>query len=188
MEFCNIKCCSHLRNIRAYSGKCSWSWQEIFNFERSRYGLRATDRLTAIFCSAQKFEAAILRLLEPISRRRRFFCHSLLSAKAPERRSFPLDPCAHLARRAATGYSPVGDQDPGIASIRVAESADKCSHRELRGYLDLNCLPEFGQGPFCQYRGIPVSCGPRGLKGRTRPFVSQQWRRHLHRRDREIEY
>jgi hypothetical protein len=31
--------------------------------------------------------------------------------------------------------------------------------------LDLNRLPEFGQGPFCQYRGIPVSCGPRGLKG-----------------------
>jgi hypothetical protein len=27
--------------------------------------------------------------------------------------------------------------------------------------LDLDHLPEFGQGPFCQYRGIPVSCGPR---------------------------
>jgi len=31
--------------------------------------------------------------------------------------------------------------------------------------LDLDHLPELGQGPFCQYRGIPVSCGPRGLKG-----------------------
>jgi len=31
--------------------------------------------------------------------------------------------------------------------------------------LDLNHLPAFGQGPFCQYRGIAVSCGPRGLKG-----------------------
>jgi hypothetical protein len=31
--------------------------------------------------------------------------------------------------------------------------------------LDIDHLPEFGQGPFCQYRGIPVSCGPRGLKG-----------------------
>ena len=31
--------------------------------------------------------------------------------------------------------------------------------------LDLTHLPEFGQGPFCQYRGIAVSCGPRGLKG-----------------------
>jgi hypothetical protein len=31
--------------------------------------------------------------------------------------------------------------------------------------LDLDHLPEFGSGPFCSYRGIPVSCGPRGLKG-----------------------
>ncbi|HZQ68131.1 MAG TPA: CRTAC1 family protein [Terriglobales bacterium] len=31
--------------------------------------------------------------------------------------------------------------------------------------LDLNHLPPFGVGPFCQYRGIAVSCGPRGLKG-----------------------
>lgn len=31
--------------------------------------------------------------------------------------------------------------------------------------LDLDHLPEFGKGPFCQYRGIAVSCGPRGLKG-----------------------
>ena len=31
--------------------------------------------------------------------------------------------------------------------------------------LDLNNLPAFGQGPFCTYRGIAVSCGPRGLKG-----------------------
>jgi hypothetical protein len=31
--------------------------------------------------------------------------------------------------------------------------------------LDLAHLPEFGKGPFCQYRGIPVSCGPRGLQG-----------------------
>ncbi len=31
--------------------------------------------------------------------------------------------------------------------------------------LDLKHLPKFGDGPFCQYRGIAVSCGPRGLKG-----------------------
>ncbi len=31
--------------------------------------------------------------------------------------------------------------------------------------LDLDHLPPFGKGPFCQYRDIPVSCGPRGLKG-----------------------
>jgi enediyne biosynthesis protein E4 len=31
--------------------------------------------------------------------------------------------------------------------------------------VDMNNLPLFGVGPFCQYRGIPVNCGPRGLKG-----------------------
>jgi enediyne biosynthesis protein E4 len=31
--------------------------------------------------------------------------------------------------------------------------------------LDLDHLPEFGKSSFCQYRGFPVSCGPRGLKG-----------------------
>ncbi len=31
--------------------------------------------------------------------------------------------------------------------------------------LDLNHLPQFGDGPFCTYRGIAVSCGPRGLAG-----------------------
>jgi hypothetical protein len=31
--------------------------------------------------------------------------------------------------------------------------------------VDISNLPKFGDGPFCQYRGIPVNCGPRGLKG-----------------------
>ena len=31
--------------------------------------------------------------------------------------------------------------------------------------VDINNLPEFGSTKFCQYRGIPVNCGPRGLKG-----------------------
>ncbi len=31
--------------------------------------------------------------------------------------------------------------------------------------LDLKDLPEFGSRPTCQYHGIAVQCGPRGLKG-----------------------
>jgi hypothetical protein len=31
--------------------------------------------------------------------------------------------------------------------------------------FDLNHLPAFGVGPTCHYRGIPVQCGPRGMKG-----------------------
>ena len=49
-----------------------------------------------------------------------------------------------------------GDYDnDGYLDLYVANYVD----------LDLQHLPEFGRGLFCQYRGIPVSCGPRGLKG-----------------------
>jgi hypothetical protein len=31
--------------------------------------------------------------------------------------------------------------------------------------FDINNLPEFGKGQTCQYKSVPVQCGPRGLKG-----------------------
>jgi len=31
--------------------------------------------------------------------------------------------------------------------------------------FDLNHLPQFGVGAMCRFRGIPVQCGPRGMKG-----------------------
>jgi hypothetical protein len=31
--------------------------------------------------------------------------------------------------------------------------------------FDLQNLPKFGDGPTCHFRGIPVQCGPRGMKG-----------------------
>jgi hypothetical protein len=33
--------------------------------------------------------------------------------------------------------------------------------------IDLDHLPEFGSGKTCQYRGIAVQCGPRGLPGES---------------------
>jgi hypothetical protein len=48
-----------------------------------------------------------------------------------------------------------GDYDnDGYLDLYVANYVD----------IDIDHLPEFGQGSFCKYRGIPVSCGPRGLK------------------------
>ena len=37
----------------------------------------------------------------------------------------------------------------------------------VANYVDfkLEDLPQFGKGQLCQYRGIPVQCGPRGLPG-----------------------
>ncbi|MFQ5738835.1 MAG: CRTAC1 family protein [Acidobacteriota bacterium] len=37
----------------------------------------------------------------------------------------------------------------------------------VSNYVDFKMedLPEFGKGSFCQYRGVPVQCGPRGLPG-----------------------
>jgi len=31
--------------------------------------------------------------------------------------------------------------------------------------FDISHLPTFGEGPTCQFKGIPVQCGPRGLSG-----------------------
>ena len=31
--------------------------------------------------------------------------------------------------------------------------------------LRLDALPEFGKGKFCEFHGVPVQCGPRGLAG-----------------------
>ncbi|MEM8934253.1 MAG: VCBS repeat-containing protein, partial [Acidobacteriota bacterium] len=36
--------------------------------------------------------------------------------------------------------------------------------------MDLDNLPAFGRGELCQYRGIPVQCGPRGLPGQSDLF------------------
>jgi enediyne biosynthesis protein E4 len=55
----------------------------------------------------------------------------------------------------ATGAA-FGDYDrDGWADLFVAHYVD----------LDLKDLPEFGSRPTCQYHGIAVQCGPRGLKG-----------------------
>ncbi len=49
-----------------------------------------------------------------------------------------------------------GDYDnDGYLDLYIANYVD----------IDLDHLPEFGSTIFCQYRGIPVSCGPRGMKG-----------------------
>ena len=57
--------------------------------------------------------------------------------------------------RWSTGASFVDYDHDGYLDLFVSNYVD----------FDINHLPEFGQGQTCQYKSIPVQCGPRGLKG-----------------------
>jgi len=60
-----------------------------------------------------------------------------------------------LDKRWTTGAA-FGDYDAdGFVDLMVTRYVE----------FDLKNLPQFGVGPTCHYRGIPVQCGPRGMKG-----------------------
>jgi hypothetical protein len=63
---------------------------------------------------------------------------------------------AHLTDpRWSTGAA-FGDYDgDGFVDLMVSRYVE----------FDLNHLPQFGVGVTCRFRGIPVQCGPRGMKG-----------------------
>lgn len=57
--------------------------------------------------------------------------------------------------RWSTGAAFVDYDNDGKLDLFVANYVD----------FDIDNLPEFGKGRTCQFKGIPVQCGPRGLKG-----------------------
>ncbi|HKV40161.1 MAG TPA: CRTAC1 family protein [Blastocatellia bacterium] len=59
------------------------------------------------------------------------------------------------ASKWSTGAAFVDYDNDGYLDLFVSNYVD----------FDLDHMPEFGKGPTCQYKGIPVQCGPRGLRG-----------------------
>jgi hypothetical protein len=63
---------------------------------------------------------------------------------------------AHLTDPRWTTGAAFGDYDAdGFVDLMVTRYTE----------FDLKHLPEFGAGATCRFRGIPVQCGPRGMKG-----------------------
>ena len=58
-------------------------------------------------------------------------------------------------RRWATGAALADYDGDGFVDLMITRYVD----------FDLHNLPKFGVGATCHFRGIPVQCGPRGLKG-----------------------
>jgi hypothetical protein len=80
----------------------------------------------------------------------------------------------HLLRNNGNGTFTDVTQKAGVGDARWSTGAAFVDY-DNDGKLDLfvsnyvdfdvNNLPEFGKGRTCQFKGIPVQCGPRGLKG-----------------------
>jgi enediyne biosynthesis protein E4 len=67
----------------------------------------------------------------------------------------------------ATQRAGVGDPRWSAGAAFADYDADGHLDLFVTNYVafDFQNLPEFGKGKLCQYKGIPVQCGPRGLPG-----------------------
>jgi len=66
-----------------------------------------------------------------------------------------------------TGTAGVGDPRWSTGAAFGDYDGDGRLDLFVANYIDirLDALPEFGKGKFCEFHGIPVQCGPRGLTG-----------------------
>ncbi len=80
----------------------------------------------------------------------------------------------HLFKNNGNGTFTDVTQKAGVSDPRFSTGAafldyDNDGRLDLfvTNYVDFNMnnLPTFGEGPTCQFKGVPVQCGPRGLAG-----------------------
>ena len=80
----------------------------------------------------------------------------------------------HLFKNSGNGTFTDVTQKAGVSDPRFSTGAafldyDNDGRLDLfvTNYVgfDINHLPTFGDGPTCQFKGVPVQCGPRGLPG-----------------------
>jgi enediyne biosynthesis protein E4 len=80
----------------------------------------------------------------------------------------------HLFKNNGNGTFTDVTQKAGVSDPRFSTGAafldyDNDGRLDLfvTNYVDfnMNSLPAFGEGPTCQFKGVPVQCGPRGLPG-----------------------
>ena len=66
-----------------------------------------------------------------------------------------------------TARAGVGDRRWSTGAAFADYDRDGWLDLFVANYVDvrLEALPEFGKGKFCEFHGIPVQCGPRGLPG-----------------------
>ena len=66
-----------------------------------------------------------------------------------------------------TAKAGVGDRRWSTGAAFADYDRDGWLDLFVANYVDvrLEALPEFGKGKFCEFHGIPVQCGPRGLPG-----------------------
>ena len=63
--------------------------------------------------------------------------------------------------------SKLSDSPLAVGAVTAAFQIGWLPQVFVAGYVDfdLNNLPDPGTNQYCRYRGLPVNCGPRGLKG-----------------------
>ena len=98
-------------------------------------------------------------------RRRRRRLGRPVRHRAGRQPSLPQQPRRHVRGHPPTGATRGGGWSTGCGFADYDRDGDLDLFVSRYVKIDLAKLPEFGRGKTCEYRGVAVQCGPRGLPG-----------------------